>query len=183
MRHFDSWAATFGDTVSAIELAPEGTGYRARTRFARFFNLPELISVFKEAADIQTADMLSLPVPEAKFVNVTLKPSEIQREYVSSFSERADRVRSGAVDPSVDNMLRITNDGRKCALDQRLMQEMLPDDEDSKVNACVRNAFAIWQSGIEKRTAQLISMFPSITGWKPTSREPIRRRSPRKRSA
>ena len=156
MRHFDSWAATFGDTVSAIELAPEGTGYRARTRFARFFNLPELISVFKEAADIQTADMLSLPVPEAEFVNVTLKPSEIQREYVSSFSERADRVRSGAVDPSVDNMLRITNDGRKCALDQRLMQEMLPDDEGSKVNACVRNAFAIWQSGIEKRTAQLI---------------------------
>lgn len=156
MRHFDSWAATFGDTVSAIELAPEGTGYRARTRFARFFNLPELISVFKEAADIQTADMLSLPVPEAEFVNVTLKPSEIQREYVSSFSERADRVRSGAVDPSVDNMLRITNDGRKCALDQRLMQEMLPDDEDSKVNACVRNAFAIWQSGIEKRTTQLI---------------------------
>ena len=156
MRHFDSWAAAFGDTISAIELAPEGTGYRSKTRFARFFNLPELISVFKEAADIQTADMLALPVPEAEFVNVTLQPSEIQREYVASFSERADKVRGGSVDPSVDNMLRITNDGRKCALDQRLMQEMLPDDEGSKANACVQNAFAIWQRGIEQRTTQLI---------------------------
>ena len=127
MGHFDSWAATFGETVTAIELSPEGTGYRAKTRFARFFNLPELISIFKEAADIQTADMLNLPVPEAEYINEVLKPSEEQKEMVEAFSERAEQVRGGAVDPRVDNMLKITNDGRKCALDQRLLNDMLPD--------------------------------------------------------
>lgn len=141
MGHFDSWAATFGETVTAIELSPEGTGYRAKTRFARFFNLPELISIFKEAADIQTSDMLNLPVPEAEFINEVLKPSEEQQEMVSAFSERAEEVRAGLVNPTVDNMLKITNDGRKCALDQRLLNELLPDAEKSKVNTCVENAF------------------------------------------
>ena len=156
LGHFDSWAATFGETVTAIELAPEGTGYRAKTRFARFFNLPELISMFKEVADVQTADMLKLPVPEAEFVNEVLKPSEIQQEMVASFSDRAEAVRSGRVDPKEDNMLRITNDGRKCALDQRLMNPLLPDDGESKVNACIRNAFKVWQDGQADRTAQVI---------------------------
>ena len=156
LGHFDSWAATFGETVTAIELAPEGTGYRAKTRFARFYNLPELISMFKEVADIQTSDMLKLPVPEAEFINEVLKPSELQRDMVASFSDRAEAVRGGRVDPREDNMLRITNDGRKCALDQRLMNELLPDAEDSKVNACVRNAHKIWQDGIAARTAQVI---------------------------
>ena len=156
MGHFDSWAATFGETVTAIELSPEGTGYRAKTRFARFFNLPELISIFKEAADIQTSDMLNLPVPEAEFVNEVLKPSEEQQEMVSAFSERAEEVRAGLVNPTVDNMLKITNDGRKCALDQRLLNELLPDAEKSKVNTCVENAFQVWDEGKADRTTQLI---------------------------
>ena len=156
MGHFDSWAATFGETVTAIELSPEGTGYRAKTRFARFFNLPELISIFKEAADIQTADMLNLPVPEAEYINEVLKPSEEQKEMVEAFSERAEKVRGGVVDPRVDNMLKITNDGRKCALDQRLLNDMLPDAGESKVNACVENAFQVWEDGKDTQATQLI---------------------------
>ena len=156
MGHFDSWAATFGETVTAIELSPEGTGYRAKTRFACFFNLPELISIFKEAADIQTSDMLNLPVPEAEFINEVLKPSEEQQEMVSAFSERAESVRGGLVNPTEDNMLKITNDGRKCALDQRLLNELLPDAEKSKVNTCVENAFQVWDEGKADRTTQLI---------------------------
>ena len=156
MGHFDSWAATFGETVTAIELSPEGTGYRVKTRFARFFNLPELISIFKEAADIQTSDMLNLPVPEAEFINEVLKPSEEQQEMVSAFSERAESVRGGLVNPTEDNMLKITNDGRKCALDQRLLNELLPDAEKSKVNTCVENAFQVWEEGKADRTTQLI---------------------------
>lgn len=156
MGHFDSWAATFGETVTAIELSPEGTGYRAKTRFARFFNLPELISIFKEAADIQTADMLNLPVPEAEYINEVLKPSEEQKEMVKAFSERAEQVRGGAVDPRTDNMLTITNDGRKCALDQRLLNDMLPDAGESKVNACVKNAYQVWAEGADTNATQLI---------------------------
>ena len=156
MGHFDSWAATFGETVTAIELSPEGTGYRAKTRFARFFNLPELISIFKEVADIQTADMLNLPVPEAEYINEVLKPSDEQKEMVEAFSERAEQVRGGAVDPRVDNMLKITNDGRKCALDQRLLNDMLPDAGESKVNACVENAFQVWEDGKDTQATQLI---------------------------
>jgi len=156
MGHFDSWAATFGETVTAIELSPEGTGYRAKTRFARFFNLPELISIFKEAADIQTSDMLNLPVPEAEFINEVLKPSEEQQDMVAAFSERAESVRAGMVNPTEDNMLKITNDGRKCALDQRLLNELLPDAEKSKVNTCVENAFQVWEEGKVDRTTQLI---------------------------
>ena len=156
MGHFDSWAATFGETVTAIELSPEGTGYRAKTRFARFFNLPELISIFKEAADIQTSDMLNLPVPEAEFINEVLKPSEEQQDMVAAFSERAESVRAGMVNPTEDNMLKITNDGRKCALDQRLLNELLPDAEKSKVNTCVENAFQVWEEGKTDRTTQLI---------------------------
>ena len=156
MGHFDSWAATFGETVTAIELSPEGTGYRAKTRFARFFNLPELISIFKEAADIQTSDMLNLPVPEAEFINEVLKPSEEQQDMVAAFSERAESVRAGMVNPTEDNMLKITNDGRKCALDQRLLNELLPDAEKSKVNTCVENAFHVWEEGKADRTTQLI---------------------------
>ena len=156
MGHFDSWAATFGETVTAIELSPEGTGYRAKTRFARFFNLPELISIFKEAADIQTSDMLNLPVPEAEFINEVLKPSEEQQKMVGAFSERAESVRAGLVNPTEDNMLKITNDGRKCALDQRLLNELLPDDETSKVNTCVKNAYQVWEEGKADRTTQLI---------------------------
>ena len=156
MGHFDSWAATFGETVTAIELSPEGTGYRAKTRFARFFNLPELISIFKEAADIQTSDMLNLPVPKAEFINEVLKPSEEQQEMVAAFSERAESVRAGMVNPTEDNMLKITNDGRKCALDQRLLNELLPDAEKSKVNTCVEDAFQVWEEGKADRTTQLI---------------------------
>ena len=137
-------------------MSPEGTGYRAKTRFARFFNLPELISIFKEAADIQTADMLNLPVPEAEFINEVLKPSEEQQEMVSAFSERAESVRGGLVNPTEDNMLKITNDGRKCALDQRLLNELLLDAEKSKVNTCVENAFQVWEEGKADRTTQLI---------------------------
>ena len=156
LGHFDSWAAAFGETVTAIELSPEGTGYRAKTRFARFFNLPELISLFKESADIQTADMLHLPVPEAEYINEVLKPSPEQEELVSTFADRAEMVRSGGVEPHEDNMLKITNDGRKCALDQRLINDMLPDFPDSKVNRCVKNAFDIWQETAQNRSAQLI---------------------------
>ena len=156
LGHFDSWAAAFGETVTSIELSPEGTGYRAKTRFARFFNLPELIALFKESADIQTADMLDLPVPEAEYINEVLKPSEEQRDLVSSFAERAEIVRAGNVDPSCDNMLKITNDGRKCALDQRLINDMLPDAEESKVNRCVNNAFDIWEKTSVDKGTQLI---------------------------
>ena len=156
LGHFDSWAAAFGETVTAIELSPEGTGYRAKTRFARFFNLPELISLFKESADIQTADMLNLPVPEAEYINEVLKPSEIQQDMVSAFADRAEAVRSGLVEPTVDNMLKITNDGRKCALDQRLLNDMLPDEADSKVNRCAKNAYDIWEETAEKKSTQLI---------------------------
>ena len=153
---FDSWAANFGETVTAIELAPEGTGYRAKTRFARFFNLPELISLFKEAADIQTADMLNLPVPEAEYRNEVLHPSEVQKELVRSYAERAELVRNGRVEPKEDNMLKITNDGRKCALDQRLSNEMLPDEPESKVNRCVNNVFRIWKETISEKSTQLV---------------------------
>ncbi len=156
LGHFDSWAAAFGETVTAIELSPEGTGYRAKTRFARFFNLPELIALFKESADIQTADMLNLPVPEAEYINEVLKPSTEQEDLVSTFADRAEMVRSGAVEPREDNMLKITNDGRKCALDQRLINDMLPDYPDSKVNRCVENAFDIWQETVQNRSTQLI---------------------------
>ena len=156
MGHFDSWAASFGETVTAIELSPEGTGYRAKTRFARFFNLPELISLFKEAADVQTADMLNLPVPEAEYVNEVLEPSEEQKDLVSSFADRAEKVRGGGLDPRIDNMLKITNDGRKCALDQRLINDMLPDAPESKVNLCVENAFKVWLESTPKKGTQLI---------------------------
>ena len=156
LGHFDSWAAAFGETVTAIELSPEGTGYRAKTRFARFFNLPELIALFKESADIQTADMLNLPVPEAEYINEVLQPSDEQVDLVSSFAERAEIVRAGLVEPTEDNMLKITNDGRKCALDQRLINDMLPDCPDSKVNLCVKNAFDIWQETAQDRSTQLI---------------------------
>ena len=143
--HFDSWASTFGETVTAIELAPEGTGYRAKTRFAKFFNLPELMTMFKEVADIQTADMLKLPVPKANYHNVVLKPSELQKKMVDGVAERAEKVRAGMVNSSQDNMLVITNDGRKLALDQRLMNELLPESETGKVAACAQNVFEIWQ--------------------------------------
>ncbi|MCR4745746.1 MAG: DEAD/DEAH box helicase family protein [Lachnospiraceae bacterium] len=156
LGQFDSWAANFGDTQTAIELAPEGTGYRAKTRFAKFFNLPELISLFKESADIQTPDMLKLPVPEAEYENITLKPSEAQKEMVQSLADRAERVRNRMVDSSIDNMLKITNDGRKLALDQRLMNDMLPDDENSKSSVCVEKAFKIWEDTADKKSAQLI---------------------------
>ena len=156
LPHFDAWASTFGETTTAIELAPEGTGYRARTRFARFFNLPELMNMFKEAADIKTSDQLHLPVPEAKFETVVVKPSEIQQDMVKSLSERAAEVHSGAVDPSVDNMLKITSDGRKIGLDQRLMNPLTPDDPDSKLNACVDNVLRIWNETKEDNLTQLI---------------------------
>ena len=154
--HFDSWASTFGETVTAIELAPEGTGYRAKTRFAKFYNLPELMAMFKECADIQTADMLNLPVPKANYHNVVLKPSELQKEMVADLAKRAERVRSGMVNSSEDNMLVITNDGRKLALDQRLMNELLPESETGKVTACAQNVFEIWQRTIPQRSTQMI---------------------------
>lgn len=154
--HFDAWASTFGETVTAIELSPEGTGYRAKTRFAKFYNLPELMSMFKETADIQTADMLNLPVPEAHYHNIVLKPSEAQKKMVEGLSDRAERVRNKMVDSSTDNMLLITNDGRKLALDQRLMNDMLPDSETSKVSACADNVFDIWQRTAESRSTQMV---------------------------
>ena len=156
LSHFDDWAASFGETVTAIELSPEGTGYRAKTRFARFFNLPELISLFKESADVQTADMLNLPVPKAEYINEVLKPSETQEEMVSSFADRAEAVRNGSVNPRFDNMLKITNDGRKLALDQRLMNDILPDEPESKVNRCVDNAFKVWEESASDKGTQLI---------------------------
>ena len=154
--HFDAWASTFGETVTAIELSPEGTGYRAKTRFAKFYNLPELMSMFKETADIQTADMLNLPVPKAHYHNIVLKPSEAQKKMVEGLSDRAERVRNKMVDSSTDNMLLITNDGRKLALDQRLMNDMLPDSETSKVSACADNVFDIWQRTAESRSTQMV---------------------------
>ena len=156
LQHFDAWASTFGETVTAVELTPEGTGYRAKTRFAKFYNLPELMSMFKEVADIKTADMLNLPVPEAKFHNVAVKPSDMQTEMVAALAERAEAVRGGGVDSSVDNMLKITNDGRKLALDQRMINPMLPDFEGSKVNACVDNIYRIWKDNTDKKSAQLV---------------------------
>ena len=156
LSHFDCWASTFGETTTSIELAPEGTGYRARTRFAKFFNLPELMTMFKEVADIKTSDQLHLPVPEAKFETVLVKPSEIQKEMVQSLSERAAKINAGAVDASEDNMLCVTNDGRKIGLDQRLMNPLLPDDPNSKLNACVANVLRIWEEGKEQRLTQLI---------------------------
>ena len=156
LTHFDSWASTFGETTTAIELAPEGTGYRARTRFAKFFNLPELMNMFKEVADIKTSDQLHLPVPEAKFETVVVQPSEYQKDMVASLSERAADVHAGIVDPSVDNMLKITSDGRKLGLDQRLMNPLLPDDPDSKLNACVGNILRIWQDGQADKLTQLV---------------------------
>ena len=156
LTHFDSWASTFGETTTAIELAPEGTGYRARTRFAKFFNLPELMNMFKEVADIKTSDQLHLPVPEAKFETVVVQPSEYQKDMVASLSERAADVHAGMIDPSVDNMLKITSDGRKLGLDQRLMNPLLPDDPNSKLNACVGNILRIWQDGQADRLTQLV---------------------------
>ena len=156
LQHFDAWASTFGETVTAVELTPEGTGYRAKTRFAKFYNLPELMAMFKEVADIKTADMLDLPVPQAHYHNIAVKPSEMQKEMVASLAERAEKVRSGAVDSSVDNMLKITNDGRKLALDQRMLNDMLPDFEDSKINACVDNIYRIWAETADKKSAQLV---------------------------
>lgn len=156
LQHFDAWASTFGETITAVELTPEGTGYRAKTRFAKFYNLPELMAMFKEVADIKTADMLNLPVPEAKYHNIAVKPSEMQKEMVASLAERAEQVRGGGVDSSVDNMLKITNDGRKLALDQRMLNDMLPDFEGSKINACVDNIYRIWEKNTDKKSAQLV---------------------------
>ena len=156
LTHFDAWASTFGETITSIELAPEGTGYRAKTRFARFYNLPELIAMFKQVADIQTADMLNLPVPTVNYHNVAMKPSEYQRDMVASLAERAERVRNGMVEPTEDNMLKITNDGRKLALDQRLVNGMLPDNDESKVNACMDNIYRVWEAGEAKKLTQLV---------------------------
>ena len=156
LQHFDSWASTFGETVTALELAPEGTNYRAKTRFAKFYNLPELMQMFREVADIQTADMLKLPVPKVNYHNIKTKPSEIQTEMVASLAKRAEKVRARLVEPNIDNMLKITNDGRKLALDQRMIDPMLPDDPDSKVNACVDNVYCIWEEHADTKAAQLV---------------------------
>lgn len=156
LQHFDSWAAQFGETITAIELAPEGTGYRAKTRFAKFFNLPELMSVWKECADIQTADMLALPTPEAVYENILLKPSDVQKDLVASLAERAETIHNGGVDSSIDNMLKVTNDGRKLALDQRLINPMLPENPNSKTNACVDKTFEIWEDTADKKLTQVI---------------------------
>ncbi len=156
LQHFDCWASTFGETITAIELAPEGTGYRTKTRFARFYNLPELMNMFKEVADIKTADMLNLPTPTPRYHNVAVKPSEFQKEMVADLAERAEKVRNRMVEPYEDNMLKITNDGRKLALDQRLANGMLPDHQDSKVNACVENVFRFWQENREQKLTQLL---------------------------
>ena len=155
LEHFDSWASTFGETTTAIELAPEGTGYRMKTRFAKFYNLPELINMFKEVADIKTADMLNLPVPNAHYHNIAVKPSDIQKEMVESLSERAQLIRDSQVDPTTDNMLKITNDGRKLALDQRLINPLLSDNESSKVNACIDNVFKIYEENKKKKQHSL----------------------------
>lgn len=156
LQHFDSWASTFGETVTALELAPEGTNYRAKTRFAKFYNLPELMQMFREIADIQTADMLKLPVPEVRYHNIKTKPSEIQKEMVAGLAGRAEKVRARLVKPNIDNMLKITNDGRKLALDQRMIDPMLPDDPDSKVNTCVDNVYRIWEEHADTKAAQLV---------------------------
>ena len=156
LQHFDSWASSFGETVTAVELTPEGTGYRAKTRFARFNNLPELMAMFKEVADIQTADMLHLPVPEVEYHNIAVKPSQIQKDMVASLAERAEKIRDGGVNASVDNMLKVTNDGRKLALDQRMMNPLLPDEEGSKVNACVQEVYHIWEETADKKSTQLL---------------------------
>lgn len=156
LQHFDSWASTFGETVTALELAPEGTNYRAKTRFAKFYNLPELMHMFREVADIQTADMLKLPVPKVNYHNIKTKPSEIQTEMVASLAKRAEKVRARLVEPNIDNMLKITNDGRKLALDQRMIDPMLPDDPDSKVNACVDNVYRIWEEHADTKATQLV---------------------------
>lgn len=156
LQHFDAWASTFGETITAMELAPEGTGYRAKTRFARFYNLPELITMFRQVADVQTADMLKLPVPEAEYHNEVIKPSKFQKDMVDSFAERAEKVRNGMVDATVDNLLKITNDGRKLALDQRLTDELLPDDPESKVNTCLDNIHRIWEASKEQKSTQLV---------------------------
>ena len=156
LQHFDSWASTFGETVTALELAPEGTNYRAKTRFAKFYNLPELMQMFREAADIQTADMLKLPVPKVNYHNIKTKPSEIQTEMVASLAKRAEKVRARLVEPNIDNMLKITNDGRKLALDQRMIDPMLPDDPESKVNACVDNVYRIWEEHADTKATQLV---------------------------
>ena len=156
LQHFDSWASTFGETVTAIELAPEGTGYRAKTRFAKFHNLPELMAMFKEIADIQTAETLNLPTPEFENINVVVKPSEIQQEMVEQLGERAENIRNGAVDATQDNMLKITNEGRKLALDQRLINQLLPDAENSKVNSCADNIYKIWYENQDKKSTQLV---------------------------
>ena len=156
LQHFDSWASTFGETVTALELAPEGTNYRAKTRFAKFYNLPELMQMFREVADIQTADMLKLPVPKVNYHNIKTKPSEIQTEMVASLAKRAEKVRARLVEPNIDNMLKITNDGRKLALDQRMINPMLPDDPDSKVNACVDNVYRIWEEHADTKATQLV---------------------------
>ena len=156
LEHFDNWASTFGETVTAIELAPEGTGYRAKTRFAKFHNLPELMAMFKEVADIQTAETLNLPTPEFENINVVVKPSEIQEDMVKDLGERADRIRSGSIDASVDNMLKITNEGRKLALEQRLMNPLLPDSDSSKVNSCCENVYKIWSENSDKKSTQLV---------------------------
>ena len=156
MEHFDSWAAAFGETITAIELSPEGNGYRAKTRFARFFNLPELLAIFKEVADIKTADMLDLDTPEAVYENVITKPSAYQKEILQSLAERAEKVRNREVEPYQDNMLKITNDGRKLALDQRLLNEMLPEDENSKITACAHKIYEIWERTKAEKSAQLL---------------------------
>ena len=156
LQHFDAWASTFGETITAMELAPEGTGYRAKTRFARFYNLPELITMFRQVADVQTADMLKLPVPEAEYHNEVIKPFGFQKDMVDSFAERAEKVRNGMVDATVDNLLKITNDGRKLALDQRLTDELLPDDPESKVNTCLDNIHRIWEASKEQKSTQLV---------------------------
>ena len=156
LMNFDSWASTFGETTTAIELAPEGTGYRARTRFSKFYNLPELMNIFKECADIKTADTLNLPVPEAEFETVLAQPSEMQKNVVQELSDRAAQIHSGLIDPHIDNMLKITSDGKKIGLDMRLMNPDLPDDPNSKVNMCVDNVHRLWEEGKAERLTQLI---------------------------
>lgn len=176
MSHFDAWASTFGETTTAIELAPEGTGYRARTRFAKFFNLPELMNLFKEVADIKTADQLNLPTPTPHYETVVVQPTEIQKRMVESLSERAGKVHGGSVDPRVDNMLKITSDGRKLGLDQRLINPLLPDDPGSKVNACIDNVFRIWQEGSSDKLTQLV--FCDISTPKGSEKEKSQKQSP-----
>lgn len=160
LQHFDSWASTFGETVTAYELKPEGTGYRTKTRFAKFYNLPELMAMFKEVADIKTADTLNLPTPTPHYHNVAVKPSDFQKAMVAELGERAEKVRNNQVDASVDNMLKITNDGRKLALDQRMINPLLPDFEGSKINACIDNIFTIWQENSDKKISSACVLRP-----------------------